>query len=134
MTNQRRENNEVRAVDIDVGENEMPGIAMDLSTDDIDDIAFDPGLSVEERRFRLMKLRDELVVRRSADFMGDMGELLDHVRNTLGQLDDNPIEGDAELAAIAVDGEDRSDEDDPADHIDDEGEDERIKDLAAKTL
>jgi hypothetical protein len=132
MTNQRREADEVRALDIEVGENDMPGIAIDLTTDDIDDIAFDPGVSADERRSRLMRLRDELSVRQSADFMGDMGELLDHVRDRLGSLMGNPIEGDAELAATAMDADARSDDDDPADHVDDEDEDERIADLSSK--
>jgi len=134
MTNQRHESDEVRALDIEVGENEMPGLAIDLSTDDIDDIAYDPGLSVEERRLRLMQLRDELSARSSADFMGDMAELLEHVRDKLGALSGNPIEGEAELSATAMDSESRSDDDDPADHVDDEDEAERLADLAQKDI
>ena len=60
-----RHTEEVRAVDMEVGgDDDMPGIAQELTTDDIDDIAFDPNLTVGERRERLMELRDELVMRR----------------------------------------------------------------------
>lgn len=117
---QGRRSDEVRAVDVALGDDgDMPGIALELTTDDIDDIALDPNLTVGERTERLLELRDELAMRRSGDMMGDMQELWSRVEDRLASLG-NPIEGDAELSATGMDTDDRSDDDDPADHIDDE--------------
>src|ERR1700755_3277295 len=61
-------NDKVRALDADLGDDgDMPGISQELTTDDIDDIAFDPNLSTGERRERLMELRDEMDTRRFGD-------------------------------------------------------------------
>lgn len=117
---QGHRSDEVRAVDVAIGDDgDMPGIALELTTDDIDDIALDPNLTVGERTERLLELRDELAMRRSGDMMGDMQELWSRVEDRLASLG-NPIEGDAELSATGMDTDDRSDDDDPADHIDDE--------------
>ncbi len=126
---QGHRSDEVRAVDVQVGDDgDMPGIAQELTTDDIDDIAFDPNLTVGERTERLLELRDELAMRRSGDYMGDMQGLASHVEDRLAALG-NPIEGDAEIGATGMDTDDRSDDDDPADHVDDDDEDGRIEDL-----
>jgi hypothetical protein len=133
MTTPSRSSDDIRAVDVEIGDNEMPGLALELTADDVDDIAFDPGVPVRERREKLMQLRDELAARRSSDLMGDMNELLDHIADRIASLK-NPLENDGELASVALDTDDRSDDDDPADHVDDEEEDERLDDLSEKNL
>lgn len=131
---QGHRSDEVRAVDVQLGEDDdMPGIALELTTDDIDDIAFDPNLTVGERTERLMELRDELAARRTGDYMGDMQGLSGHVDDRLAALG-NPIEGDAEIGATGMDTDDRSDDDDPADHIDDDDDGARLDDLPNRSL
>jgi hypothetical protein len=113
-------NEEVRAVDMEVGgDDDLPGIALELTTDDIDDIAFDPNLSLGERQERLMELRDELRLRWSGDQTGDMRELYAHLKDRLASLG-NPQESESVLESTGMYPEDRSDDDDPADHVDDE--------------
>jgi hypothetical protein len=117
-----RHTEEVRAVDMEVGgDDDLPGIAQELTTADIDDIAFDPNLSVGERRERLMELRDELSARRFGERFGesDMGDLASHLRDRLASLG-NPQESETVLESTGMYPEDRSDDDDPADHLDDE--------------
>jgi hypothetical protein len=133
MTTPSRSSDDIRAVDVEIGDNEMPGLALELTADDVDDIAFDPGVPVRERREKLMQLRDELAARRSSDLMGDMDELLDHIADRIASLR-NPLENDGELASVALDTDDRSDDDDPADHVDDEEENERLSDLDLKNV
>jgi hypothetical protein len=119
MTTPSRSADDIRAVDVEIGDNDMPGLALELTADDVDDIAFDPGVPVRERREKLLQLRDEMAARRSGDLMGDMGALSEHIDDRLASLR-SPHENDGELASIAMDTEGRSDDDDPADHIDDE--------------
>jgi hypothetical protein len=133
MTTPSRSADDIRAVDVEIGDNDMPGLALELTADDIDDIAFDPGVPVRDRREKLIQLRDELAARQSGDLMGDMGELSEHIADRLASLQ-NPLENDGELASVALDTDYRSDDDDPADHVDDEDEDERIEDLGSKNL
>jgi hypothetical protein len=115
-----RHTDEVRAVDMEVGgDDDMPGIAQELTTDDIDDIAFDLNLTVGERRERLMELRDELDARRSGDFLGDMEGLTEHLRDRVAALG-NPMESQTVTESTGMSPDDRSDDDDPADHVDDE--------------
>lgn len=117
-----RHTEEVRAVDMEVGgDDDTPGISQELTTDDIDDIAFDPNLSVGERQERLMELRDEIAMRRAGDGFGDhdMDGISTHVRDRLASLG-NPQESESVLESTGMYPEDRSDDDDPADHIDDE--------------
>ena len=121
-----RHTEEVRAVDMEVGgDDDMPGIALELTTDDIDDIALDPNLTVGERSERLMELRDELYMRRTSDFSGDMDQLLQHIRARLADLG-NPQESETVLESTGMYPDDRSDDDDPADHVDDEDDEDRI--------
>lgn len=133
MTTSSRSADDVRAVDVEIGDNDMPGLALELTADDIDEIAFDPGVPVRYRREKLIQLRDELSARRSSDLMGDMDALSDHIADRLASLR-NPLKTDCELASVAMDTEDRSDDDDPVDHVDDENEDERVSDLSTKNL
>jgi hypothetical protein len=98
-------------------QDDAPGIALEVTTNDIDDIAYEPGVSVEERRGRLQRLHAELVSRRSADMMGDMQELIDMVTDRLSSLE-NPIEADTGFDSIGLDPDTRRDDDDPADYID----------------
>ena len=129
---QGHRSDEVRAVDVAIGDDgDMPGIALELTTDDIDDIAFDPNLTVGERTERLLELRDELLMRRAGDMMGDMNALLTHVGDRLAALG-NPVEGDAELSSAGMDTDDRSDDDDPADHVDDDRDGDGMDDRDSK--
>jgi len=115
-----RHTEEVRAVDMEVGgDDDMPGIALELTTDDIDDVALDPNLTVGERSERLMELRDELYMRRTSDFMGDMDQLFQHIGDRLAALG-NPQESETVYESTGMYPDDRSDDDDPADHIEDE--------------
>jgi hypothetical protein len=121
----QHEGEEVRPADIEVGDDgDAPGIAQELTTDDIDDIAFDAYLSVGERRRQLMGLLEEVRSRRSADFMGDMEEISSHLRDRIASLS-NPQESQTVLESTGMDPDGRSDDDDPADHIDDEDEEDQ---------
>ena len=111
---------DVRPVDMEIGgDDDTPGISQELTTDDVDDIAFDSHLSVNERRRQLMGLLEEVRTRRSGDFMGDMEEMASHIRDGIASLS-NPQESQTVLESTGMYPEDRSDDDDPADHIDDE--------------
>jgi len=115
-----RHTEEVRAVDMEVGgDDDMPGIALELTTDDIDDISLDPNLTVGERTERLLELRDELLLRRSGDYLGDMEQLFLHLDGRLASLG-NPQESETIFESTGMYPGDRSDDDDPADHLDDE--------------
>lgn len=116
-----RHTEEVRAVDMEIGgDDDLPGIALELTTDDIDDIAFDPNLSLGERRERLMELRDELRLRWSGDVTGDdMRDLYVHLRDRLASLG-NPQESETVYESTGMYPEDRSDDDDPAEHVDED--------------
>jgi hypothetical protein len=104
------------------GDDDTPGIAQELTTDDIDDIVFEANLSLGERRERLMELRDELDARRSGDFMGDMNELMEHLNDRIASLG-NRTESQTVSDSTGMSPDDRSDDDDPADHVDDEDQD-----------
>ncbi len=84
MTTPSRSSDDVRAVDVEISENDLPGLAVDLTTDDIDDIAMDAGVPVAERRWKLMQLRDELAARQSADFNGRHGGVVGPYRRPAG--------------------------------------------------
>lgn len=115
-----RHNEEVRAVDIEVGgDDDLPGISLELTPDDIDDIVFDPNLSLGERRERLLELRDELRLRQAGDMSGDMRELRQHLNDRLASLG-NPQESETIYESTGMYPEDRSDDDDPADHVEDD--------------
>ena len=115
-----RHSEEVRAVDMEVGgDDDMPGISLELTTDDIDDVALDPNLTVGERSERLLELRDELLLRRSGDYTGDMEGLFRHLGDRLASLG-NPQESESVYESTGMYPGDRSDDDDPADHVDDE--------------
>lgn len=123
MTRTHPHGDDVRAVDVEVGEDDdMPGIAQELTTDDIDDIAFDTERSVEDRRAELHSLLQDIRARRAGDYMGDMREIAEHLRDRIASLS-NPQESQTtdESTGLYYDG--RSDDDDPADHIDDAGDD-----------
>lgn len=118
-------NEEVRAVDIEVGgDDDLPGIALELTTDDIDDIVFDPNLSLGERQERLIELRDELSLRQAGDMSGDMRELRQHLNDRLASLG-NPQESETVYESTGMYPEDRSDDDDPADQIDEDADEDR---------
>jgi len=111
---------EVRAVDMEIGgDDDTPGISQELTTDDVDDIAFDAYLSVGERQRQLNGLLNEIRSRRAGDYMGDMDQIAQHLNDRLAALG-NPMESQTVLESTGMYPEDRSDDDDPADHIDDE--------------
>lgn len=125
---------DVRPVDMEIGgDDDTPGISQELTTDDIDDIAFDAYLSVKERRRQLMGLLEEVRSRRSGDIMGDMAEIDAHLHDRISSLSD-PAESDALLESTGMSADDRSDDDDPADHVDDEDEEARLEDLRPKQI
>jgi len=111
---------DVRAVDMEIGgDDDTPGISQELTTDDVDDIAFDAYITVDARRQQLMDLLEEMRTRRSGDFMGDMEQIASHIRDRIAVLT-NPQESETVLESTGMYPDDRSDDDDPADHIDDE--------------
>jgi hypothetical protein len=115
---------QVRGLDIELGEDgDIPGFALDLTPDDIDDIALDGALDVEERLSRLDAIAGELEQRRSGDYMGDMEALLDHVRDRMASLR-SPSEGEASLGAVGMDAEDVAEDNDPADLLEEAEENE----------
>jgi hypothetical protein len=110
----------VRPVDMEIGgDDDTPGISQELTTDDVEDIAFDSYLSVNERRRQLMGLLEEMRTRHSGDFTGDMEEMASHIQDRIASLT-NPQESQTVLESTGMYPDDRSDDDDPADHIDDE--------------
>jgi hypothetical protein len=126
---------EVRALNITAGDDDdQPGIALELTADDLDDIAFSPGQPVEERVARLEALLDELAVRAAGDLEGDMSALMSEVRDRIAALRSDAVEGDAALSATGMDTDFRMDDDDPADLIDDEADEIDREDLEPKRL
>lgn len=116
---------EVRAVDMEMGEvDDEGGLGLELTSDDIDDIAYLPDTPIETRIARLQSLQSELVSRASIDLMGDMSELLAIVEERLAHLADT-AEGAAELDSVGMDSSSRHDDDDPQEETDEEGEEER---------
>jgi len=108
----------VRPLDIELGgDDDMPGIAQELTHDDIDDIAFDTALSVDHRREELSRLLHEVRARRAADFNGDMDGISAHLLDRIASLG-NPVESQTILESTGMDPDSRSDDDDPADHLD----------------
>ena len=128
----------VRPLDFEIGgDDDTPGISQELTTDDIDDIAFDAYLSVKDRRRQLMGLLEEVRSRRSSDMMGDMAEIDAHLHDRIASLS-NPTESLSMLQSMpestGMYADDRSDDDDPADHVDDEDEEVRLQDLAPNQI
>lgn len=110
----------VQPVNIELGgDDDMPGIAQELTTDDIDDIAFDTSLSAGYRREQLMMMLGEVRSRQTTDQMGDMDEIASHLNDRIAALG-NPVESQTILESTGMDPDSRSDDDDPADHIDDD--------------
>lgn len=125
---------DVRPVDRVLGDDgDTPGIAQELTTDDIDDIAFDTSLSVADRRDELMNLLAEVRSRRASDLMGDMKEVFSHLQDRIAALN-NPQESQTLADSTGMDADSRSDDDDPADHVDDEDEEARLEDLTPKQI
>ena len=134
MTRTQQSSDQVRAVDFEMGgDDDTPGISQELTADDIDDIAFDTSISIEERKEDLMNLLAEIRAHRTGDLMGDMAQVASHLEDRIATLSE-PQDIDALAGSIAMDADGRSDDDDPADHIDDEDEDLRIEDLSPKQI
>lgn len=110
----------VRPIDFEMGgDDDMPGIAQELTTDDVDDVAFDASLSAGARREQLMIMLSEVRSRQTTDWMGDMDEIASHLNDRIASLG-NSVESQAMLESTGMDPDSRSDDDDPADHIDDD--------------
>jgi hypothetical protein len=134
MTRAQHASDEVRPVDMEIGgDDDTPGIAQELTVDDIDDVAFDSSISVEERREDLMNLLAVIRARRTGDLMGDMAAIASHLEDRIASFE-NPLESDALTESTGMDTDSRSDDDDPADHVDDENEAARIADLAPRQI
>jgi len=134
MTRTQQSSDQVRAVDMEMGgDDHTPGITQELNADDIDDIAFDTSISVEERKEDLMNLLAEIRARRTGDLMGDMAQVASHLEDRIATLSE-PQDIDALAGSIGMAADGRSDDDDPADHIDDEDEELRIEDFAPKQI
>lgn len=132
MTRHNRE--DVRPFDIEIGgDDDIPGISQELTTDDIDDIAFDTSLSVADRRGQLMGLLGEMRTRQASDYMGDMANISSHLEDRIASLG-NARENDGITESIGMDADSRSDDDDPADHIDDDDGGARLEDLGRHVL
>jgi hypothetical protein len=117
-----RQTEDVRPVDMEIGgDDDMPGIAQELTTDDIDDLALDSDSPIEERRARLIEIRDELRTRRASDMLGDQAALLDYVEDRLADIG-APVDRDGFLEGMAMDSDSRFDAHDPADFTDEEAE------------
>jgi hypothetical protein len=134
MTRDQHNGEDVRPVDMEVGgDDDTPGIAQELTTDDIDDVAFDTTISVADRREELMGLLAEIRTRRASDYTGDMTEILGHLEDRIATLS-NPQEGETILESTGMDADGRSDDDDPADHVDDEDNAARLEDLSRRSI
>lgn len=129
MGNTHGHSREIRSLDTMVGDDgDTPGIAQELTADDIDDVAYSPELSVGERIERLMELRDEMLMRRAGDLNGDMDETLAQIRDRIRILKSETYEGDAALESAGMDTSDRMDDDDPSEFIG-EADEEAIDDI-----
>jgi hypothetical protein len=121
MTRQH-ESETVRPIDVELGDDgDAPGIAQELTVDDIDDIAFHASLSAADRRDQLTALLQETDQRLTADRFNtsDMEQISSHLKDRIASLG-NPQESQTILESTGMDPDSRSDDDDPADHIDDE--------------
>jgi hypothetical protein len=134
MTRQHNSTDEVRPVDMEVGgDDDMPGISQELTTDDIDDIAFDTQLSVADRHEQLTGLLTEMRARQASDYMGDMANISSHIEDRIASLG-NARENDGVIESTGMDADSRSDDDDPADHIDDDDGGARLEDLSRHNI
>lgn len=134
MSREQHRNEDVRPVDMEIGgDDDMPGISQELTSDDIDDIAFDTTISVADRREQLMGLLAEIRTRRASDYMGDMSQILGHLEDRIASLS-NPQESETILESTGMDADARSDDDDPADHIDDNDGGARLADLSRRSI
>lgn len=68
------------------GEDDMPGLSLDLTTNDIDDVAFDATFSLARRREQLMGLLAEIRTRRAAGDTGDMTDVVGHLEDRIAAL------------------------------------------------
>jgi predicted Ser/Thr protein kinase len=134
MSHEQHHNEEVQPVEKEVGGDDgMPGISQELTTDDIDDVVFDTTISLAGRREQLMGLPAEICARRASDHMGDMSEILAHLEDRIASLS-SPQESETFLESAGMDADSRSDGNDPAYHIDDEDGCARAEDLGRRSI
>jgi len=134
MPREQHRNDDVRPVDFEIGgDDDMPGISQELTTDDIDDVAFDTTISVADRRAQLMGLLAEIRTRRASDNLGDMSQILGHLEDRIASFS-NTQENETTLESTGMDPDSRSDDDDPADHIDDNDGGARLEDLGRRFI
>lgn len=108
---------DVHPVDAEVGGDANPSnLGLELTTDDIDDIALSPHIPANDRRLQLIDIRNELAARASSDGGTDMRTLLAYVNDRIRAFD-NPAEAEGALESVAMDTTSRRDDDDPADSM-----------------
>ena len=108
---------EVRPIDSELGgDADTPNLSLEMTTDDIDDIALSPELPSDHRRRQLIDIRNQLQSRAATDGGEDMHRLLDYVKSHIASFD-NPIEAEGALDSVGMDTTDRTDDDDPADSL-----------------
>ena len=134
MSHEQHHAEDVRPIDFEIGgDDDMPGISQELTTDDIDDVAFDTTIGVADRREQLMGLLAEIRTRRASDYMRDMSGILGQLGDRIALLS-NPQESESVLESTGMDPDSRSDDDDPADHIDDDDGGARLSDLSRRSI
>ena len=102
------ENEIANPVDMSAGgDADMPGIAQPVTSDDIQAILASP-FPLEERRQRLIQIRNDLQSRSHADGSNDMALLLEEVEGAIDTLDiNNGV--DTTRSDIGMDPQERSD-------------------------
>lgn len=81
------------AVEFDVGgDDDMPGLAQPLTSDDIDALLSSTRGSATEKRHLLGQIRDDLEARRGMDLSGDMEVLIQRIDDALATLSAAPDE------------------------------------------
>lgn len=134
MSHEQHQNEDVRPVDTGIGGgDDTPGIFQELTTDDVDDVAFDTTIRVGDRREQLMGLLAEIRTRRASDYTGDMSQIVGHLEDRIASLS-NPQESESVLESTGMDPDSRSDDDGPADHIDDDDGGARREDLSRRSI
>lgn len=87
MSREQHHAEHVPPIDVEIGgDDDMPGISRELTTDDIDDVAFDTTMGVADRREQLMGLLAEIRTRRASDHMRDMSGILGHLGGRIASL------------------------------------------------
>jgi len=134
MSRQQHHSEDVWPLDVETGgDDDVPGISQELTTDGIDDVTFDTTISVADRREQLISMLVEIRTRRARCFMGELSEILGYLEDRIAFLS-NPHESETILESTGMDPDSRSDDDDPAEHIDDDDGGARLEDLSRRSI